>query len=270
MTITSPSSAQIRALEKMLGSGDVTVVLVYSPSCPHCHTYMPLWKELTKTKGRNSNMVAIQADAYDDTSLSVKAPVNSVPTVLYVNQEGSITEVKEPRNMPNMKSLVVSTPPSPNANTSRFPSAPKVNFVPASPASMDLPEPIAPSPIVPTAIKPEPVPGVNMPKPVITPSNMMTLEEQESPMNVIPALPVSTMPTSVTQQGGSRQHKQKGGDAMAAFLLAAQQAAPAAVLLGAYSAYGRARRSSGLAAPVRSRKVRALLRRLKARRTRKH
>jgi hypothetical protein len=263
MTITSPSSSQIRALEKMLGSGEVTIVLVYSPSCPHCHTYMPIWKELTKTKGRNSNMVAIQANAYDDTSLSVKAPINAVPTVLYVNQQGKITEVKEPRNMPNMKNLVVSTPPAPASNFSESaPSAnlPEPTFVPMTPA---------PSPVVPTAIKPEPI---NMPKVAsISPTAMMTLEEQASSLNVLPAMPVSTMPTSTetapVQMGGSRHRKQKGGDAMAAFLMAAQQAAPAAVLLGAYSAYGRARRSSGLAAPVRSRKARAFLRRLRARRT---
>lgn len=230
-------------MEKMLRSGDVTVVLVYSPSCPHCHTYMPLWKKLTQNRNRSANMVSIQADAYDQTSLKEKAPVSAVPTVLYVDNSGKVVEVEEARDMNKMNTLITQKP--------------------ATPTAIDLPEiempPVA-SPVIPAAIMPQPL---SQPKPNLTVELPKT---EPSELNVVPALPISTMPVTepAAQVGGSRQ---RGGDPMSAFLLAAQQAAPAAVLLGAYAAYGRARRSSGLAAPVRSRKARALLRRLRARRT---
>jgi hypothetical protein len=75
----------------------------------------------------------------------------------------------------------------------------------------------------------------------IIPGTMLS----ENPLSPIPATPI---PSSEIQT-------QKGGDPFSAFLLAAaQQAAPAAALLGAYAALP-VKRSSGLG-PPRRRKTR--------------
>lgn len=65
-----------------------------------------------------------------------------------------------------------------------------------------------------------------------------------NPLTPIPGTPVSEVPRQV-QQGGSL--RQTGGNPWSAFLMAAKQAAPAALLLGAYAALPE--RSSGLRKP---------------------
>jgi hypothetical protein len=207
-------------------------------------------------------MVSIQSDVYDQTSLGNKMPVSAVPTVLYVDDSGKVVEVEEARNMSKMNTLITQKSATPKANTMMM-NLPEVNIAPASVPNMSMSAATVPlmsaaTPFMPSTIMPQP-----MAKPTL---NVELPKTEPSELNVVPALPISSMPATGGQVGGAYR-KQKGGDAMAAFLIAAQQAAPAAVLLGAYSAYGRARRSSGLSAPVRSRKARALIRRLRARRT---
>ena len=63
-----------------------------------------------------------------------------------------------------------------------------------------------------------------------------------NPLIPLPGTPVSEVPRQV-QQGGM----QTGGNPWSAFLMAAKQAAPAAILLGAYAALPE--RSSGLGRP---------------------
>jgi thiol-disulfide isomerase/thioredoxin len=101
MEVKTPRDA--RKIQDLIMTGPITIVLVYSPSCPHCHTYMPMWKELCKSKNLKANMVSMKADTYEQTPLASKKTVESVPTVLFVDQEGSVTEAEEPRNLEVMK-----------------------------------------------------------------------------------------------------------------------------------------------------------------------
>jgi hypothetical protein len=80
----------------------------------------------------------------------------------------------------------------------------------------------------------------------IIPGTMLS----ENPLSPIPATPVPSSEIQPIQQN------QRGGDPFSAFLLAAaQQAVPAAALLGAYAVLP-AKRSSGLGPPHRNRKTR--------------
>jgi hypothetical protein len=215
MNMTSPTGSQLRALENMMSRGPLTLVLVYSPTCPHCHTYMPMWKDLCKTQGRRANLVSMKADVYDKTPLSAKKTVTGVPSVLYVDREGHVTEAEDIRNQPLMKNVVKTA--SPNAE-------------PKEPSS-DLFRPSPPAPAAPAAaaeIKPV------MPPPPVLP--VAGSEARESALEPLPAQPVPYM--------------QNGGNPWAAFLMSAvRQAAPAAALLGAYAALPK--RSSGLPAARR-------------------
>jgi hypothetical protein len=225
------NASQSKMLESLIRRGPMTVVLVFSPSCPHCHTYMPLWKELERTKGKRSNMVSVRSDIYDQTSLGEKKQVAAVPTVLFVDKNGSVTEAAQPRNMPNMKKAVTLgvTEAAATADPEIFeidsPAATAMREASeAETASMPMSRPIAPV-----------LPGTTI---------------SENPLPAIPATPISEVSADTVQMGGYRQY---GGNPWAAFMMAARQAAPAAALLGAYVALP-AKRSSGLPAARRSRR----------------
>jgi thiol-disulfide isomerase/thioredoxin len=230
MRINRPS--QIRALEKLIEKGPATLVLIWSPTCPHCHTYMPLWDSLAKTNGRAVNMVSVKSDVYQETPLSEKQNVTSVPTVLYVDKEGRATEVEDTRNTTTMTNIVTTAKPEAEAA-----SAP-------SPSPVPSPSP-APSPSE-TATNSNTLSSL---------SSMYSLPAQNkpSPPAIVPAIPgtqvspnpLSPLPAMV----------QRGGNPLAAFLLAAKEVAPAAALLGAYAATI-PQRSSGLRAARRSRRHR--------------
>lgn len=213
MNITSPSGPQLRALENMIGRGPLTLVFVYSPSCPHCHTYMPLWKDLCKTHDKRANLVSMKADVYDKTPLSAKKTVTGVPSVLYVDTTGHVTEAEDIRNQTLMKNVVKTATPE---------------AAPAAVAPTHEPEDISLSSEI---FKPTTPAPLNPVMPIAMP--IQGSEARENPLEPLPALPV-----------------QQGGSPWAAFLMtAARQAAPAAALLGAYAALPK--RSSGLPAARR-------------------
>ena len=180
------SPHQYRELESLIHRGPTTLILVFSPTCPHCITYKPLWNKLCAQRNRQANLVSMRADTYMQTPMASQKSVEGVPTVLRVDRSGTITEVDDIRNMEKM-SATVSTP-EPERLTSTVEEATIKQIVPGT-------------------------------------------EVAENPL---PALP-----------------GQRGGNPWAAFMMAAQQAAPAAALLGAYAALPRTRRSSGLRATRR-------------------
>lgn len=170
-------------------------------------------------KRKRANLVSMEASTYDQTPMSEKKQVTGVPTVLFVNKEGKITEAQEPRNREVMASAV-------SRGVTEADAAGPVVF----PTTVSTP---TPSVISSTS---EPLPGTEMPA---------GTEIRPNPLNALPAQPVPT--------GGV----QYGGNPWAAFLQAAAQAAPAAVLAGAYAVSTTRRRrtvrSSGLPAPRRRR-----------------
>lgn len=230
------SASQSKMLESLIRRGPMTVVLVFSPSCPHCHTYMPLWKELERTKGKRANMVSVRSDIYDQTSLGEKKQVAAVPTVLFVDKNGSVTEADQPRNMPNMKKAVTLGVTEEKAKTiAAGLSSDSDIFEIDSPAATAMRE----ASEIETASMP-----MSRPIASVLPGTIVS----ENPLPAIPATPISEVAT--VQMGGYRQY---GGNPWAAFMMAARQAAPAAALLGAYAALP-AKRSSGLPAARRSRR----------------
>jgi hypothetical protein len=241
------SAAQERAMQRLVQRGPITIVFVYSTTCPHCHTYMPLWRSLCRTKGK-ANMVSMEASTYDGTAMSETKPIESVPTVLFVDPAGRISEAKSPRNSAVMMNARKEGVPEETAAANK-----KTNSVPVVD---DLSEMLLSEPTV----NPEEVPA-----PLSTPSTIIPgTEVHENTLSPIPGTPL------VSQSGGNlngnRQSggnnvapagnyiTQSGGNPWSAFLMAARQAAPAAVLLGAYAGLRhKPTRSSGLG-PAKTRK----------------
>lgn len=228
MHLKSGSPREIRAMNAMIERGPVTIMLVFSNTCPHCTTYMPIWKKLCATKGRKANMISMEASTYQKTPMSSEKPVSGVPTVLYVNQKGEISEAREPRNTEIMTNAVKLEPGSDLPDS--VIEANKPASAKTLTANSNLFEPIPSE----KRISSEPVPAPN----AVIPGTMSSEN------------PLAPLPGTV----------QSGGNPWAAFLIAAKQAAPAAALLGAYAALP-AKRSSGLSAPSRRTKRRSSRRR---------
>lgn len=216
MHLTSP--AQAASMERLIERGPMTIMLVYSTSCPHCHSYMPLWKELCRQRQRKANMVSMEADIYQQTPMAVKKEVSGVPTVLFVDKAGRITEGEDIRNKRLMSTAV-----------QRGVSEAEINS--GSPAS---------STQTLTADSPIFTPSSSAPS-----SSEMSLSEPPTPGSRVKANPLHIVPAQTVpspQVGGAVV--QSGGSPWAAFLSAARQAAPAVALLGAYGMLPS--RSSGL------------------------
>ena len=81
---------------------------------------MPLWRELSRTPGRQANMVSMEAALYDKTPLASQKPVSGVPTVLFVDKEGRITEADEPRNRETMTNVLRTGSAAPAADDELF------------------------------------------------------------------------------------------------------------------------------------------------------
>lgn len=214
MHIESGTTRDIRVIENLIKKGPMLIMLVKTKTCPYCISYMPLWKELCKAKGRKANMVSMDASAYNKTSLSQKKPVSGVPTVIYVNQAGEIMEAREPRNISAMTEAVTMSPGSESTMMNTSSSS-------GSNASMRT------SDFIPAAV------ATN-----VKPVSVAT----ENPLKPLPGMVIPSEP-----------FVQNGGSPWAAFLLAARQAAPAAALLGAYATLP-VKRSSGLRAPKKTRR----------------
>jgi hypothetical protein len=272
MEITSPS--QFRAVEKMIsGGGPVTLVLVWSKTCPHCHTYMPLWKELARTKSKATNMISIEAPVYQASPLAAKKEISSVPTVLYVDEKGKIQEVEDARNKTLMSNIVrTASPPDVAEAMSEEEVAAVVNATqraPTSSAAAGAPSMVAaPMVAAPMVAPPTPAPlsmnamrRTSNAKPLTPPEIASAIPGTEVVPNPLPISPGATMSAEEAadslmpeqpkpQVGGAKP--QVGGN-MASIIA---QAAPVAILAGAYSMFGN-RRSSGLPSARRTRRKRS-------------
>lgn len=104
MEMRSPD--EIGNMNSLIQQGPITIILVFSHTCPHCISYMPIWEKLCNTPNRNANMISMEASTYQNTPLAEKKQVTGVPSVLRVDDQGQITEIMDPRNMETMTETI--------------------------------------------------------------------------------------------------------------------------------------------------------------------
>ena len=239
-------------MESLIAKGPMTVILVFSPSCPHCHTYMPLWKKLERQKRRRSNMITVRADIYDKTPMSEKKQVSSVPTVLFVDKEGQISEAEEPRNMAVMSNAVRNgSSEAEAASDVTTATNTKLNSEVAAAIAGNQRARVADTEIAAAVRSSTAEREAKLPKSAPIAPILPGTRVVSNPLPAVPATPISEV-----TEASEPAVLQVGGNPWAAFLLAAQQAAPAAALLGAYAALP-AKRSSGLGAAKRDTRKRS-------------
>lgn len=277
MNITTPK--QYRAAHELLGRSPLSLVLIFSHSCGHCKTYLPIWEKLAEMKHKKSNMIRMEADVFQNTPLSKKAAengieINAVPTVLLV-KDGKVSVADDIRNE-TMMSDMVSSGSLPSFSQSMEEMS---ENLPSSVMGSEV-ESVATESVT-TEPEAEPVPNM-MPEAEPVPNMVNTFEPEaevsevsEPSLNMIPAVEVepeiprnetmmlpntsskfkSVLPGVLVQDDSlhalpastvSSKPKilQSGGSPWAAFLTSV---APAATLLGAYSLLPKKNpRSSGL------------------------
>ena len=255
MRLSSYLQKDAAAMDSTIRKGPMTLVFIYTKTCPHCHTYMPIWNKLCKTNGRKANMISMEASTYQQTPMSQKKPVSGVPTVLYVNKQGEIVEIDKPRDTATMKSVVrnmnpssmVSSQMNPKPMTPK-PMTPTLSPMASKPMTPTL-SPMASKPMTPTLSPMNPKPMASSQMNSIQPPRLSPIEPNPNPMNPIqtPGLsqdkrytnsPLKPLPATGGHRGGNWD--------------AVLTAVPAAALLGAYAAFPM-QRSSGLG-PTRKRR----------------
>ena len=219
------SSKDYRTVEGLIGRGPRVIMLIYSTTCPHCVSYMPIWERLCKIKDKKSHMVSMEHSVYSETPMAAKKSVSGVPTVLFVDPKGSIHEESNIRDETNMTNAITS--PEVTEDPIESTSSDDVQMLRTSEVSEEDP------PIRATANR------VATPYP----ESRIKTSSEENPLPPLPATPIYTEPMS----GGG----QRGGDPWSAFVAVARQAAPAAALLAAYGLLPK--RSSGLPSGYRRR-----------------
>jgi hypothetical protein len=214
--------------------GPLTIVLVYSTTCPHCHTYMPIWKRLCKTSGRKANMVSMEADTYQQTPMSEKKAVDGVPTVLFVDKQGRISEASTPRDERVMTNVARISTPVASSDVETVANAPVRR---ATPYPSSGPRQMTDDDVMDTLTE-------EVARASRTNSDVMAPVAYASPMDsVIPGTTVSENPLpplpGLTQRGGAITHRggaitQKGAEAVVRPCRApADSALPSACLRGA-------------------------------------
>uniref|UniRef100_A0A6C0KNA4 Thioredoxin domain-containing protein n=1 Tax=viral metagenome TaxID=1070528 RepID=A0A6C0KNA4_9ZZZZ len=108
-TLMVDSNTHIPDLEKVLASGNITIVLVYAEWCGACHRFREkIWDPMLKDNAIH-NRIAVRDDMVKNTSLS-KAKFDYLPSILVVDEKGDIQTFRTPEGeetnaMPTPKSI---------------------------------------------------------------------------------------------------------------------------------------------------------------------
>lgn len=82
---------------KRMKKGPLTLVLVYAPWCGHCVQYKPEFEKMVATPNRNIQVAQLRDDMVNKAPLK-NANINSYPSVIVVDQNGSVVEEVQNRN----------------------------------------------------------------------------------------------------------------------------------------------------------------------------
>ncbi len=119
------SADKVGAFEGMLGSGPLTLVLVYADWCGHCQRFKKdTWNDLTAMSNRKMNIAAVRDDMLPKTSLA-NSKIKGYPSLMLVgtdkrpaefSEEGEVTNAMPSNEKKNLQSLLQT--PLPDVNDS--------------------------------------------------------------------------------------------------------------------------------------------------------
>lgn len=117
------SADKVGAFEGMLGSGPITLVLVYADWCGHCQRFKnDTWNDLTAMSNRKMNIAAVRDDMLPKTSLA-NSKLKGYPSLMLVgtdkrpaefNEDGEVTNAMPSNEKKNLQSLLQTPLPEMN------------------------------------------------------------------------------------------------------------------------------------------------------------
>jgi thiol-disulfide isomerase/thioredoxin len=115
------SNKHLREFEKRIKQGDLTIILVWAPWCPHCHTMMPHFDAAAKSPNRSIQAVKVEEKMLPvvnqvlTTNINKSAkPLNveGYPSIIVVDKQGNkVTDIEPVRNTKSMTSLMENAGP---------------------------------------------------------------------------------------------------------------------------------------------------------------
>lgn len=81
------------------------LLLIYSDTCGHCHTYKPLWNKLHNIKNRKRGLVSVEKNMLPHTPWA-NVEHTGYPSVIRIDESGVAHPVEKYRDEKNMNSLV--------------------------------------------------------------------------------------------------------------------------------------------------------------------
>ena len=100
------SSTQIGGSNHLTNKGTY-LALFYSPDCPHCVNFKPIWKELEQETLPN-NIKMVKIDATKETKLSDEYDITGYPTILLIKNGKTVKEFDDVRTVENLLDFVSS------------------------------------------------------------------------------------------------------------------------------------------------------------------
>ena len=117
------SADKVGAFEGMLGSGPITLVLVYADWCGHCQRFKKeTWNDLTAMSNRKMNIAAVRDDMLPKTSLA-NSKIKGYPSLMLVgtdkrpaefSEDGEVTNAMPSNEKKNLQSLLQTPLPEMN------------------------------------------------------------------------------------------------------------------------------------------------------------
>lgn len=117
------SADKVSAFEGMLGSGPITLVLIYADWCGHCQRFKKeTWNDLTAMSNRKMNIAAVRDDMLPKTSLA-NSKIKGYPSLMLVgtdkrpaefSEDGEVTNAMPSNEKKNLQSLLQTPLPEMN------------------------------------------------------------------------------------------------------------------------------------------------------------
>ena len=115
------SKKHLKDFEKRIKQGDLTIILVWAPWCPHCHTMMPHFDAAAKSPNRSIQAVKVQDTMLPAVNSVLTSNINKqakplnvegYPSIIVVDKKGNkVTDVEPVRNTATMTKLMESAGP---------------------------------------------------------------------------------------------------------------------------------------------------------------
>lgn len=115
------SNKHLKDFEKRIKQGNLTVILVWAPWCPHCHTMMPHFDAATKSPNRSIQAVKVQDTMIPAVNEVLTRNINKeakpinvegYPSIIVVDKQGNkVTDIEPVRDTKTMTKFMENAGP---------------------------------------------------------------------------------------------------------------------------------------------------------------